>query len=255
MLRAWELHLGRRTNTGTPTSDTGGLPLPPAKLRVLVSNTANADVFLDTGRRQVEFFRELHRRNGGTLGPGSMVLDFGCGSGRLARWWADGTHGRINGCDPNRELVRWCRENLPFMNAATSEPEPPLPYPDETFDFVYALSIFTHLPDDQADRWMAELRRVLKPGGHLLFTVAGSAYRERLEGQDAARFERGESVVQFDTAAGTNLCIVYQPVEHVDRMARDFEILERFLVTEHAEETERSGLPQDSWLVRKPVAG
>lgn len=255
MLRVWEAHLGRRTDAGSPTTDTGGLPVPPAKLRVLVSNTADADVFLDTGRRQVAFFQEILRRNGGTLGPSSAVLDFGCGSGRLARWWADPSHGQIFGCDPNRELVRWCRENLPFLNATTSEPEPPLPYPDDTFDFVYALSIFTHLPDDQAERWMGELRRVLKPGGHLLFTVAGSAYRDRLEGADAARFARGESVVQFDTAAGTNLCIVYQPSVHVDRMAREFEILERFEVADHPKETERSGLPQDSWLVRKPVDG
>ncbi|MGY1688890.1 class I SAM-dependent methyltransferase [Geodermatophilus sp. SYSU D01105] len=54
---------------------------------------------------------------------------------------------------------------------------PPLPFDDGRFDLVLGYSVFTHLPVDHQDAWLAELRRVTRPGGLLLLTVHGrSAY-------------------------------------------------------------------------------
>ena len=72
------------------------------------------------------------------------ILDFGCGCGRVVRWWRD-LPAEIHGSDFNPTLVRWCRENLPFGVFEVNRPEPPLPYPDDSFDLVYALSVLTHL--------------------------------------------------------------------------------------------------------------
>jgi SAM-dependent methyltransferase len=191
-------------------------------------------------------------RNGVSLQDIAAMLDFGCGCGRLARWWDGLTGASLFGCDPNRELVTWCRANLPFMNAAVSEDRPPLPYPDASFDFVYALSIFTHLPEEHASTWMAELARIVKPGGHVLFTTAGEAYRERLSKSEQRNYENGQIVVQFDTAPGTNLCIVYHPPAYVcDHMIKGFELREAFLSTEHPLEADEARLAQDSYLVRR----
>jgi len=50
---------------------------------------------------------------------------------------------------------------------------PPLPYAAESFDVIYCLSVFTHLNETMQDAWLAELRRVLQPGGLLILTVHG----------------------------------------------------------------------------------
>ncbi|MGI8803851.1 MAG: class I SAM-dependent methyltransferase [Solirubrobacteraceae bacterium] len=250
LLRAYEVYLRARAGNTENGPAPDGLPVPPAKLRVLVSGTADPEFFINTGRRQATFFREMLDRNDVPLTQSSSVLDFGCGCGRIARWWAGSSV--LFGCDPNRELVAWCRANLTFMNAAVSEDDPPLPYPDATFDFVYALSVFTHLPEAPARAWMDELARVVKPGGHVLFTTAGEAYCERLSPEERRDYDHGDAVVQFDTAAGTNLCIVYHPPAYVrGRMLDGFELREAFLTPDHPVEAEESRLAQDSYLVRR----
>jgi len=250
LLRAYETYARAKHATEEPL-ESEGLAVPPAKLRVLVCGSADPEYFLDAGRRHAAFFQELLARNGVKLQDASAILDFGVGCGRVARWW-DGLDGPdIYGCDPNRELVAWTRGNLPFINAAYSDDDPPLPYPDDTFEFIYALSIFTHLAERHALPWLAELRRVLKPGGHLLFTVCGEAYRDKLTPEDAARYEGGEEVVQFDTARGTNLCIAYHSPAYVRKSLLDgFEYVDSVLTPEHPEQTAETKLPQDSYLVR-----
>ncbi len=252
LLRTYEAYTrlrSRHEDEGPPSA--GGYPVPPAKLRILVSSTPDPEFFLDTGRRQADLFRSMLERNGGALEDAGAILDFGCGCGRVTRWWAGLEGPAIFGCDPNRELIAWTRANLPFINAAVSEENPPLPYPDATFGFVCALSIFTHLPERQALDWMAELRRVIRPGGHLLFTTAGEAYRDRLTADEAARYDRGEEVVQFDTARGTNLCIAYHSPSFVrERMLAGYEEVEAFLTPEHPEESAAARMPQDCYLVR-----
>lgn len=255
LLRAYETYTRTRSSHPEPLLD-NGYPLPPPKLRVLVCGSADPQYFLDAGRGQAALFRGMLERNGCAPEKLGAVLDFGCGCGRIARWWSDLPGPAIYGCDPNRELVRWTRGQLPFVNATVSEDDPPLPYPDATFDFIYALSIFTHLAERHALPWMAELRRVLKPGGLLLFTVAGEAYRERLEPADAARYERGEEVVQFDSARGTNLCIAYHPPDYVrERMLGGFDLVDTLLTPEHPELADAALMPQDCYLVRTSEGG
>lgn len=254
LLRGYEAYLRGQGNGGRQFA--GGHPVPPAKLRVLVSGTADADYFLDTGRRQAELLKRIFERNGASLHQSTAMLDFGCGCGRVTRWLADLEGPALYGCDPQRELVQWTRANLPFVNATVSEADPPLPYPAGTFDAIWALSVFTHLPERRALAWMTELRRVLRPGGLLLFTVAGEAYRDQLSATDAARYERAQEIVQFGSAAGTNLCIAYHSPAYVRAtMLAGYELVEAFLTPDHPQESEMARMPQDCYLVRALTAG
>ncbi len=251
LLRSYEGYTTWRSRGVQPEASTGGLPVPPGRLCMLVSGTADPDYFLDTGRRQQALFERMFERNGRSLKQPTAMLDFGCGCGRIARWWGDRDGLELYGCDPDAQLIDWTRDNLPFVHSALSGFDPPLPYDDDSFDAIYALSIFTHQPEKIAREWMTELRRVLKPGGHLLFTVAGEGFKDRLRDEDAVRYEAGEEVVQFETARGTNLCIAYHSPPYVKRRLLDgFALEEAFLTPQQAAESGEARMPQDCYLVR-----
>jgi len=148
--------------------------LPPAYLRVLTAGSADARVFVSQGKAAAGEFLALAREHGVALHADQTVLEFGCGSGRVARWWLEGAAARFHGCDINPRLVAWCEAKLAGEFRRTRL-EPPLPYADGQFDLVYALSVFTHMHEANARVWLAELARVVKPGGLALLTFLDDA--------------------------------------------------------------------------------
>jgi SAM-dependent methyltransferase len=144
-----------------------GLPVPPRRLIVRVAGTASAEWFLEGGRLGAETIRAALARQGRPLERLDAMLDFGCGCGRVTRYWADLERTRVHGTDANADAVEWCRRNLTFARFEANGLAPPLPYDTASFDLVYALSVFTHLTADLQLAWRDELRRVLRPGGRL----------------------------------------------------------------------------------------
>jgi SAM-dependent methyltransferase len=250
-LRAMELYRSRREDRGGPTH-AGGLALPPPRLRVLVAGTADAEWFLESGRVQAAHLRALLDRVGHPFDALGSVLDFGVGCGRIARWFDDDDGGRMHGCDYNGELVDWCQASLPFMRTRRTELEPPLPYPDDSFDFLYVFSVFTHLSVPLAERWMAELGRIVKPGGLVWFTIHGAGYRERLLPEEGERFDAGEIIVWLPEIEGTNLCCAYWPDAAVERMlGADFEVLDHLDPMRDPLDAKAALLEHDSYLIRR----
>jgi SAM-dependent methyltransferase len=186
-----------------------GAPLPPRRLMVRVAGTADGEWFLRSGRAAYDAIAahvpvtEL-----------DSVLDFGCGCGRVTRYWSDFT-GAVSGSDVSAKAIEWCRAHLSFARFETNAPAPPLAFADESFDLVYALSVFTHLPADLQLAWRDELHRVLRPGGALLVTTHGRSYLPRLDADERTRFERGELVVRWAELPGTNLCSAYHPERYL----------------------------------------
>jgi SAM-dependent methyltransferase len=202
----------------TPTD---GVALPPRRLMVRVAGTADADWFLRSGRAGYDAIA-AHV----PLAETQSVLDFGCGCGRVTRYFRE-HHGDVAGSDVNRDAVSWCRANLPFARFEANGLAPPLAFDDASFDLVYALSVFTHLTADLQLAWRDELRRVLRPGGRLLVTTHGRSYLQRLDDDERARFERGELVVRWAEVVGSNLCSAYHPERYLrDTFADGFTFLE-----------------------------
>ena len=102
------------------------------------------------------------------------VLDFGCSSGRVIRvLCAAYPELECYGCDPQPEPIEWAREHLPGVDFCVSPESPPLPHEDGFFDAVFAISIWSHYGERAARDWLAEMQRVIRPGGHLLLTFHG----------------------------------------------------------------------------------
>ena len=217
-----------------------GPPLPPRRLMVRVAGTADADWFLRSGRAAYDAIAARV-----PLESVESVLDFGCGCGRVTRYW-ESFGGAVAGSDVNGKAVDWCRDNLGFATFERNALAPPLRFDGESFDFAYALSVFTHLTAELQLAWRDELLRVLRPGGLLLLTTHGNSYRSKLDAGERAAFDRGELVVRWGDVPGTNLCSAYHPEPYLrDTFAGSFTFLE--LEPEGA----RGNPTQDLVLLRK----
>jgi SAM-dependent methyltransferase len=113
-------------------------------------------------------------RVGASMDDVRRGLDFGCSSGRvvraLAATWPET---EWHGCDPNAGAIAWAHEHLPGIDFRVSPQDPPLPYDDGAFDFVCAISIWSHYGEDAAVAWLEEMRRIILPGGRLILTTHG----------------------------------------------------------------------------------
>jgi SAM-dependent methyltransferase len=192
-----------------------GLPLPPVELVYMVSGGYyDSRSFLENGAVGAECITAILKKNSIDIAAARSILDFGCGCGRVLRNWSKLGRPEIHGCDYNPAHVAWCREAFPFARFEVNGLTPPLSYPDQTFDLIYTISVFTHLPVEQHRPWMVELQRVLRPGGALLLTFHSEsrlAERKDIAPEVRERFRRGEPVALADAYAGTNVCATYFP--------------------------------------------
>jgi SAM-dependent methyltransferase len=164
-----------------------GLPVPPQHL--WSGYGSSPEEYVESGRRNVQALLAAvtgHGRAGFAAAAGP-ILDFGCSAGRMIRHLPAfvGRAAPLWGVDVSPEHVWWCKRHLGSVArfAATSL-VPHLPFPDATFQLVYAGSVFTHI-DDLADAWLLELRRVTRPGGRLYLTIHDEHTVALLQGREA----------------------------------------------------------------------
>ncbi len=147
--------------------------LPPADLQVgSVGEHGSAAL-----REGLRFYREVKRYAadlGRPLEPDRMLLDFGCGWGRMTRFFIKDVAPRnLRGADVSASFIALCRTHMPGLGFSVIEPAPPSPYASETFDVICAYSVFSHLSEAAGARWIEEFARILKPGGVLVVTTRG----------------------------------------------------------------------------------
>jgi SAM-dependent methyltransferase len=102
-------------------------------------------------------------------GPGSSLLDIGCGAGMFCRM-AAAKGATIAGLDAAAELVAITRERVPGGDIRQGEMQS-LPWGDATFDVVTGFNVFHYATDPRVA--LGEARRVTKPGGHIVVMVWG----------------------------------------------------------------------------------
>ncbi len=225
-----------------------GRPIPPGRLIYLVANTEDVSWYLETGALAARSIREILSKNGLAIEGFARILDFGCGVARVIRQWQDLRGPQLFGTDYNPRLIDWCQANLTYANFNTNSLDQPLDKADGSFDFIYCLSVFTHLSEPLQQFWMDELFRVLSPGGYLLITTHGDHYLPMLTIEEQKNYREGHAVVQKTNREGSNDCAAFHPVSFVkESLAKKYEVID-FLP-----EGALGNPSQDLYLLRRPL--
>lgn len=108
------------------------------------------------------------------LRPGESVLDVACGTGAVARVAAErvGPHGSVVGLDANAGMLQVAAETASDAGAAVTWHQADavrLPFEDDRFDVVFCQQGLQHMPEPHLV--LAEMYRVLRPGGRLALSV------------------------------------------------------------------------------------
>ncbi|WP_375417333.1 class I SAM-dependent methyltransferase [uncultured Hymenobacter sp.] len=178
-----------------------------------------------------------------------LILDWGCGPGRVIRHLPAVIGGgcRFVGTDANAESVAWCRAQLPGITFLLNEMIPPLAADAGAFDAAYGISIFTHLSASAHESWLAELLRVLRPGGVLLLTTHGGAFRPILTPAERALFDAGQLVERRHVREGHRVFAAFQPAPFLHRLfAGRLEVLRH-----EPGQWQGHTASQDVWVLRK----
>jgi hypothetical protein len=172
--------LGRLLNDGPQ-----GLPALDAALPVMPPEQVQKDWTGASGRpllqRTCAFVHSLEkgfRRACGRPLQDAMILDYGCGWGRILRlMYHFSDPSSIYGVDPwpaSLEASRGCR--LRGNLAACDEVPRALPFAGASFDLVYAFSVFTHLSEKTATAVLGAIRPRVAPNGLLVVSVRPAEY-------------------------------------------------------------------------------
>lgn len=107
------------------------------------------------------------------------VLEIGCGVGRLMK---DG----YCGIDISEKMLEIARKRKPNCEFKLTDGRS-IPYEDNTFDSVYSMLVFQHLPIEAVETYIKEVRRVLKENGVFIF--------QYIRGKEDAPFSKHHSII------------------------------------------------------------
>lgn len=184
------------------------LMLPPPQLRFDVIACSSAEYYFTSGQKMAAQINAVIKQ----WAPSDtrVVYEWGCGPGRILFPLAalDETQAiRFAGSDAFTPSIRWA-QSVPNSRIAfhLNKMEPPLDLPGSSVDFVYAVSVFTHLSDKLTRSWFAEIMRILKPGGIFWFsTHSGRNHEAELTPIQREQLSRGEFVAIHSWHNGSQL--------------------------------------------------
>jgi SAM-dependent methyltransferase len=165
------LWLHTRSRRGGTSFDQFVPGLPPEDMqRNWTGSTGEAT--LREALNVYQLIATMAEQHGRGISKDTAVLDFGCGWGRIIRFFLrDVRHDNLYGIDCYSEAIdaarlanRWCTFEL-------TNPLPPSRFDDKFFDIIYLYSVFSHLSEEAHLEWLAEFHRILKPGGLVIATT------------------------------------------------------------------------------------
>lgn len=166
------------------------------------------------------------------------ILEVGCGTGRwLAELRADAR--LVCGLDLSPGMLRQAREHLPEAPLVCGRANQ-LPFAEAAFDLVFCVNAIHHF--DQPQVFIAEARRLLRPGGALAVICMDPHtgrdrwylydYFEGTREADLRRFPSGGMVLDWMTAAGFH-SVEWQAAERIRNRLMGREVLDSHFLQKH----------------------
>jgi ubiquinone/menaquinone biosynthesis C-methylase UbiE len=225
-----------------------GLKLPPARLRFDVIACSHAEYYVTTGKAMAIQMHEVMKK--WSVPKSAVICEWGCGPGRILFPLAamdTRMESKFIGTDMYPPSIKWAQSvqdgHTTFhLNKMT----PPLAIPANSVDFVYAVSVFTHLSEPLTKDWLGEIMRILKPGGIFWFSAHnGQHHRHELNPAQQAALNRGEFVAIDSKHDGSQMYTGIHCPELMKTLiaAAGAELLEY--------QVNGNNKYQDAWIVRK----
>lgn len=150
-----------------------GLPLTvPDDAYQVASVGSSGEKAMREGFDFYQIVKKYSKQFGNPISRHSTIFDFGCGWGRMTRFFfKDVPAEQILAADVDPLMIDHCNKTFStgrFFNVA---PNPPTHLPDSSVDVIYAYSVFSHLAENVSLAWIREFARILKPAGLLLATT------------------------------------------------------------------------------------
>lgn len=156
----------------------------------------------------------------------ASILDWGCGPGRIVRHLPSIVKkAKVFGNDYNADSIKWCKENIDNVDFEVNGLAPPLNFKDGKFNYIYGISIFTHLSEGMHREWIKELYRVMAKGGVLMLTTHGNSFMEKLTNSELKSYLDGNITIRANTEEGHRSYVAFHPEEYFRELVKDFEVL------------------------------
>jgi SAM-dependent methyltransferase len=181
----------------------GRYPIPPLAIRGHVGAFFRPKSYVESGRIVLDDLERVLADAGRPLSAAREILDLASGPGRVSMHLMERyPDTRVTGCDVDARSIEWAARHLERGTFVVSEPQPPLPFDDGTFDLVFAYSLWTHLSEPAQLAWLSEVRRILRPEGIAVLTTHGvGAYSWMTRSPDA--FIQSDSFMARLRSAGS----------------------------------------------------
>jgi SAM-dependent methyltransferase len=133
----------------------------------------------------------------------AAILDYGCGYGRIMEELEQHGFDNLTGVDASPGMITRARRLHPTMRFAALDAPPTSPYPDTGLDAVLLFAVLTCIPGNEAQHQLiAELNRILKPGGILYISDLLLQDDERNRNRYDRHADQYDSYGVFETADG-----------------------------------------------------
>jgi SAM-dependent methyltransferase len=211
-----------------------GTVLPPPKHMQIRVVGGYVPGFIESGFSICDDLNAVLGVVGKSLGDFGRILDWGCGCGRNSRALKTLYPAcEVHGADIDTEAIAWLRRAYHgFGDFHVAPHRPPMPFKDGFFDFIFGISVFTHLPEDMQWEWLTELARITKPGGYLIMTTSGEPNYKNLSA-DMRKVVETKGFLYLDGNYGQSISLpaFYQNTFHsLDYIRREwpkyFEVLD-----------------------------
>jgi len=144
--------------------------------------SSGAETLRNEGWQFTRLIKHYATRLNRSIDESTKILDFGIGWGRMIRFFFHEIPSEsIFGIDVDPKMISICNETLHTGNYSITTPRPPTDFSDNSFDIIFAYSVFSHLHYDVAEDWIIEFSRILKKGGVLITTTEGLHFLDNCE--------------------------------------------------------------------------